>query len=81
MSIDFKKLDEDWPSPFVARSEMEKFTKGLYKGISLNAYGSRKCGIKRKILRGTKVIYLKADVIEWLKTKVKKLIKKMFLKN
>lgn len=51
------KLAEDWPSPFVARSEIGNFTKGLYKSTSMNSYDARGCGIKRKIQRGMKIAY------------------------
>ena len=67
--IDFDKLAEDWPSPFVARSEIEKFTKGLYKARSMATFDSIGNGLKRKICWGNKIGYLKKDVIEWLKGK------------
>ena len=70
--LDLDKLAEEWPSPFVARSEIGKFTKGLYKPISMNSYDARGVGIKRRFFRGLKVAYLKKDVIAWLKGKVKK---------
>ena len=70
--MDFKKLAEDWKSPFVARSEMENFTKGLYKPRSMNTFDGNGSGIKRKLKIGTKIVYLKEDVIEWLKRKIKK---------
>ena len=65
--IDFDKLAEDWPSPFVARSEIEKFTKGLYKARSMNTFDARGDGLKRRIILGNKIAYLKNDVINWLK--------------
>ncbi len=70
--MDLKKIAEDWPSPFVARSEIENFTKGLYKPRSMNTFDGKGQGIKRKLRMGAKIIYLKEDVIEWLKTKIKK---------
>lgn len=70
--MDFKKLMEDWKSPFVARSEMENFTKGLYKPRSMNTFDGQGRGISRKLRLGSKIIYLKEDVIEWLKKKIKK---------
>lgn len=72
MTIDLEKMAEDWPSPFVARTEIEKFTKGLYKTKSMNVFDGMGTGIKRKILLGSRVAYLKEDVIEWLKQKKKK---------
>lgn len=70
--IDFEKLNEDWPSPFVARSEMERFTHGLYKPRSMNTFDGAGKGIKRRITLGNKIAYLKIDVIDWLKRKEKK---------
>lgn len=68
--IDLDKLDNDWPSPIVARSEMGKFTQGLYKPQSFRTFDGKKEGIKRKIKLNNKIAYLKSDVIEWLKAKL-----------
>ena len=70
--IDLDKLAEDWPSPFVARSEMENFTKGLYKPRSMNTFDGSGKGIKRKLKMRSKIAYLKEDVVEWLKRKKSK---------
>ena len=70
--IDLDELARDWPSVLVARSEMEKFTRGLYKGRSMNTLDGAKQGIRRRIRINTKIAYLKADVIEWLKNRRKK---------
>lgn len=69
--IDLDKIDNDWSSPIVARSEMEKFTQGLYKPLSFRTFDGRKEGIKRKIKLNNKIAYFKSDVIEWLKFKLK----------
>lgn len=71
MEIDLEKIAEEWPSPFVARSEIGNFTKGLYKPNTLNTYDAKGCGIKRRLQRGMKIAYLKEDVIEWIKNKKK----------
>ena len=47
--IDLDKLNNDWPSPIVARSEINNFTQGLYKPSSFRAFDGEKKGIKRKI--------------------------------
>lgn len=70
--IDFEKMAEDWPSPIVARSEMEHFTHGLYKPRSMNTLDATGKGIKRKLRRNTKIAYLKEDVINWLKKRIKR---------
>ncbi len=69
--IDLDKLAEEWPSILVARSEIGKFTKGLYKSSSFNTFDGAKRGIKRKIKLNTKIAYLKSDVIEWLKQRIR----------
>ena len=70
--IDLDKLAEEWPSPFVARSEIGNFTHGLYKPRSMNTFDGAKQGIKRKIQFRSKIVYLKEDVIEWIRTKKNK---------
>ncbi|MBR1734641.1 MAG: hypothetical protein IJ730_04235 [Alphaproteobacteria bacterium] len=67
--IDLDKLTEDWPSPFVARTEIEKFTKGMYKKSSMNVFDTMGKGIKRRIKIGEKVGYLASDVVSWIKEK------------
>ena len=69
--IDLDKLAEEWPSPFVARSEIDKFTKGLYKPRSMNTLDAAGKGIKRRIRRNTKIAYLKEDVVDWLRGRKK----------
>ncbi|MCR4555193.1 MAG: hypothetical protein K5766_00060 [Alphaproteobacteria bacterium] len=68
---DLENLGNEWPSPFVARSEIGNFTKGLYKPRSMNTFDGRGTGISRRLRLGTKIFYLKEDVIEWLKKKIK----------
>lgn len=69
--IDLDKMAEEWPSILVARSEIGEFTNGLYKPRSMNTFDGAQKGIKRKIRINTKIAYLKSDVIEWLKNKIK----------
>ncbi len=70
--MDLEKLNNDWRSPFVARNEIEKFTQGRYKRSTLNTYDGAKKGIHRHIKLKSKIAYLKADVIAWLKGKKRK---------
>ncbi|MBQ3565179.1 MAG: hypothetical protein IJA14_03445 [Alphaproteobacteria bacterium] len=65
--IDLDKLAEDWPSPFVARCKISEFTHGLYKQSSMNTLDARGDGLKRRIILGNKIAYLKTDIIDWLK--------------
>lgn len=66
------KLDRDWKSPFVARSEIENFTQGRYKSSTFNTYDGARKGIRRQIRLNSKVAYLKKDILEWLKDKRRK---------
>ena len=70
--IDLDKLAEEWPSPFVARSKIEEFTKGLYKASTIRSFDSAGTGIKPKYKINKKVFYKVKDVIAWLRTKKEK---------
>ena len=65
-----KSIQEDWPSPFVARCKIHEFTKGMYKTISFRSFDARKRGIANKYALGTKIFYTVKDVIDWLKNKL-----------
>ena len=69
--IDLDKLAEEWPSPFVARSKIEEFTKGAYKKSSMSVYDSAGCGVKRRFVIRKTVFYLKSELVDWLKSKIK----------
>lgn len=69
--IDLEELSNAWPSILVSRSEIGAFTRGLYKSSSFNTFDGAKKGIKRKIRINTKIAYLKSDVIEWLRNRVR----------
>ena len=65
-----KSIQEDWPSPFVARCKIHEFTKGMYKPNTLNSYDSTKNGISRKYKLNERIFYKVEDVISWLKNKL-----------
>lgn len=67
--IDFDKLKDDWPSPFVAREKIEEFTKGMYKSRSMSTFDSADEGVDCKYKLGRIVFYLVDDVIAWLKNR------------
>lgn len=70
LELYLKQIQEDWPSPFVARCKIQEFTKGMYKTISFRSFDARKCGIANKYALGTKIFYTVKDVIDWLKNKL-----------
>ncbi len=67
-----EKLNKEWKSPFVARSEIENFTQGRYKASTFNTYDGAGRGILRQIRLNNKIAYLKKDILEWLKDKRRK---------
>ncbi len=69
--IDLDKLAEEWPSPFVARSKIHEFTKGYYKKSSMSVYDSAGCGVKRRFVIRKTVFYLKSELIEWIKSRIR----------
>ena len=70
LELYLKQIQEDWPSPFVARCKIQEFTKGMYKAASFRSYDALKYGVKNKYTLGTKVFYTTKDVINWLKNKL-----------
>lgn len=64
--IDFEKLKDDWPSPFVARDKIEEFTQGMYKSSSLNTFDAVGKGISPRFRFGSKIFYRVKDVLKWL---------------
>lgn len=66
------KLKEKWPSPFVRRVDLEKFSCGLIKCSSMRTLDCEGTGIKGKMTINSKVAYPVDEVIAWLKNRVKR---------
>lgn len=69
-----KRLEEDLP-PIIARSEVGKYTGGLYSPRTLANEDSKGTGVKNSFkLKGDNIRghvgYLKEDFIEWLLAKI-----------
>lgn len=62
----FQKLKENWPSPIVARHEVDKFSGGLLNPRSMANLDSLKQGCPGKITVGRKVVYPVDALIKWL---------------
>jgi hypothetical protein len=63
---DFSSLAKKWPSPFVARGDIERLTGGIMTPKYLANLDSRGMGPKGRIRVGRKVAYSVTAIIEWL---------------
>ena len=70
MSFDFKKLKENWGSPIVARTEIQRFTGGIVHGRTIANMDALGTGPKERIRIGRKVAYPVDSIIEWLQSRV-----------
>lgn len=65
--INFSQIRADFEAalpPFIARVDIHRYTP--YKPKTMEAYDSRGIGVKNSFKQGRKVIYRKADLINWL---------------
>ncbi len=68
---DFSSLAKKWPSPYVARQEVEKFTGGM---ISIKYLANLDCqglGPKGRVKVGRKIAYSVQSIVEWLENRSK----------
>lgn len=64
MKFDFKEFAKEWPSPFISRSEIEKFTGGALKKHTLATLDSSKKGISPRFRLNRNVFYRIEDVVK-----------------
>lgn len=64
--VSLRALAEKWPSPFVAREELERFTGGILTAKYAANLDSLGKGIRGRFRTGKKVVYPTAAVIEFL---------------
>jgi len=62
----FSELAAKWPSAFVARTEIERFTGGLVNVKTLANRDSQGTGPAGRIRCGRKVVYPVQNFIQWL---------------
>lgn len=62
----WEKTAENWPSELVSRTEVDKFTGGLFSAKTMANKDCLKEGPKTKIRFKRKVAYPKADLVAWL---------------
>ena len=65
----FSELAAKWPSAFVARTEIEKFTGGLIGEKYLANLDSAGKGPVGRIRCGRKIVYPVTDFIKWLENR------------
>lgn len=65
----FASLADSWPSSFVARSEVSKFSGGIINSRTLANQDSLGLGPKNRINVGRKICYPVKSLIEWLESR------------
>lgn len=66
IGILYKKMVDNWPSPFVARTEIEKFTGGAIKEKYQANLDSAGKGPEGRIRCGRKILYDTNLYVRWL---------------
>jgi hypothetical protein len=65
----FQLMADKWPSPFVARQEVERFTGGIINSKYLANLDSQNLGPKGRIRVGRKIAYPVSEFIQWLESR------------
>ena len=65
-TIDFSSLAERWPSSYIARHEVERFTGGIVNAKYLANLDAQGKGPKGRIRVGRKIAYPVISFLEWL---------------
>ena len=63
----FSEMAKKWPSTIVARSEISKFTGGLFSPGRMRNLDSQGKGPKIRIRSGRKIAYDVDSLVEWLR--------------
>ena len=64
-------LADNWPSPFVARQELGKFSGGILNPKSIANLDSQKKGPEGRIRIGRKIAYPVSSLIKWMESRAK----------
>lgn len=70
MNTYIKQLQDSWPSPYVARSQVEKFSGGIISPKTLANADSLGIGPKKFYFGKRKVFYLASELAEWIFSRV-----------
>ena len=66
---DFSSLAESWPSSYVSRNEIERFSGGAIRAKTISNLDSKGAGIPGRIRCGRKIIYKVENVIRYLESR------------
>jgi len=69
MNTAFQSLAEKWPSSYVARTEVERFSGGLITKGYLQNLDCKGLGPKGRIRFGRKIAYPVSELISWLEAR------------
>ncbi len=64
--VELKELADKWPSAWVERNQLGKFSGWLIHPRTMRNYDSQGIGISEKVRIGRKVAYPVQAVVEWL---------------
>jgi len=62
----WNKMKDKWPSVYVARKHIPKFTNGLYSSGHFANLDAQKKGVKNRIRIGKNIAYPIDELIQWL---------------
>jgi hypothetical protein len=68
-NVDFSSLVERWPSSYVARQEIERFTGGIVNSKYLANLDAQGKGPRGRIRVGRKIAYPVDTFIQWLQSR------------
>ena len=68
-SVSLKALADNWPSPYVAREEIDRFTGGLLTAKYCANLDSQGRGIRGRIRCGRKIGYPTRSVVEFMESR------------
>ena len=68
-SVSLKALADNWPSPYVAREEIDRFTGGLLTAKYCANLDSQGRGIRGRIRCGRKIAYPTRSVVEFMESR------------
>jgi len=71
MADRFDQLAERWPSPFVARAEVRRFTGGILSGKSLANMQAKGEAVPPAFRCGGKAVYEVAHLVEFLRARAR----------
>jgi hypothetical protein len=67
--VDLSKLAEKWPSPFVARKKVDRFSGGTITPKYMANLDSMGKGPQGRIRIGRQVVYPVGELVKWLESR------------